>query len=516
MEGSIAARPAGPGEGRLAAGPPTTILVGLVLMLATGWVYLLSNPERYNFYDHFVWQADAFLRGEAAIPYPVEATADSPGNAYFNDVYPVSETEALVPFPPLPALVLLPWVALDGLAADQELVAIWLSALGVGAAWWMLGALSVRLAVRGMTTAFLAFGTVFWWTAAVGSTWYFAHTVAVLLTCLAVGVALRADPAAARPEPWATEPEPADATDADRDARAARSTDADLDEDADDGVGLADALGIPRSPQALVRAILPLDGRQFVAGLLLGLAGTARLPVLLGAPFFVLVGSGGTWPRRAVSAGLGAVIPVAALLVYNLVVTGHLFHPAYEYQYRLEALGYPTLGYHVEWAIEDLRYVPQNLGIMLGSLPAVLPDFLPNALQPDAFRLCTEPGAVRGFLDPECPLIVPRDIGTSLLLVSPAYLAAIPVVRGWGRSRLVTGALLAIGAIALLNLMHFSQGWVQWGYRFSNDFAPFALPLVALGAARLRGAWRWLAVALLVASVAINAWGVLWGNLLGW
>ena len=31
--------------------------------------------------------------------------------------------------------------------------------------------------------------------------------------------------------------------------------------------------------------------------------------------------------------------------------------------------------------------------------------------------------------------------------------------------------------------MHFSQGWVQFGYRFSNDFAPFALILVALGIA---------------------------------
>ena len=29
--------------------------------------------------------------------------------------------------------------------------------------------------------------------------------------------------------------------------------------------------------------------------------------------------------------------------------------------------------------------------------------------------------------------------------------------------------------------MHFSQGWVQFGYRFSNDVAPFALVLVALG-----------------------------------
>jgi hypothetical protein len=84
-----------------------------------------------------------------------------------------------------------------------------------------------------------------------------------------------------------------------------------------------------------------------------------------------------------------------------------------------------------------------------------------------------------------------------------------------GRSRLVAGALLAIVAIAFVNLMHFSQGWVQFGYRFSNDFVAFALPLVAVGMAR-RGGVGLLGIGLIAASIAINAWGVIWGNLLGW
>jgi hypothetical protein len=70
--------------------------------------------------------------------------------------------------------------------------------------------------------------------------------------------------------------------------------------------------------------------------------------------------------------------------------------------------------------------------------------------------------------------------------------------------------------------MHFSQGWVQFGYRFSNDAVPFALPLVALGFAGLvdrPGRARWampLAIGLIVASIAVNAWGVAWGVILGW
>jgi hypothetical protein len=65
--------------------------------------------------------------------------------------------------------------------------------------------------------------------------------------------------------------------------------------------------------------------------------------------------------------------------------------------------------------------------------------------------------------------------------------------------------------------MHFSQGWVQFGYRFSLDFAPWALLLVALALDRLRSAAAVLLGGGLVAvSVAVNLWGVVMGNALGW
>ena len=43
---------------------------------------------------------------------------------------------------------------------------------------------------------------------------------------------------------------------------------------------------------------------------------------------------------------------------------------------------------------------------------------------------------------------------------------------------------------------------MQWGYRFSLDFVPFLLPMVALGAARDDGRPRVLAVVLVVAGAA--------------
>jgi hypothetical protein len=124
----------------------------------------------------------------------------------------------------------------------------------------------------------------------------------------------------------------------------------------------------------------------------------------------------------------------------------------------------------------------------------------------------------------------------SIFLTSPAYLLGLGAVRwGFGRSRLVTGAALAVLIIALVNLMHFSQGWVQFGYRFSLDFAPWAILLVAIGLERIAagsdaaarsgltarrrvaaGALVAGAALLVLASILVNFWGVVWADALGW
>jgi len=482
----------------LAGRSPSTIVVGLLIALAAFAVYAVSNPVHLNQYNHFVWQADAFLHGRAWFPYPVPDGAGQPGNWYFQDVYPLlgangaPDGRALVPFPPLPAVVLLPFVAVFGLSADQEGVGILLAALGVALAYWMLGRLRIRPAVRILTTVVFATGTVWWWSAAVGSTWYFAHLVAVDIAFLVVGIALGADPRSAEEDPW---------DEADREA--ARL----------DAAGVADTGGL----RGLVVGLWPLDRSQVLAGFLLGLAATARLPLVFAAPWLMLVGGGGSWPRRTVSAAVGAALPISALLLYTVATTGSPIHPGYEYQYELEANGYPTLGYHPEWSVEDVRYIPQNLGIMFGSLPVLAPDIKPDTLGfAEPHPLCTAPGAQRSLFDLECPLALPVDIGTSVLLSAPGLFLSLFAFRRRPLARLTLGTGLAVVAIAMFNLAHFSQGWVQWGYRFSLDFIPFLLPLVALGAARMDGQPRRTAVVLVVGGALVNLWGVTWGQILGW
>ena len=556
-------------------------------------VYHFSQPNPGNPYLHFVLQAQAWLDGSTAIPQP-----------QYQDVMPITDASGastgfgIIPFPPMPAWVLLPFVSVWHLATDQHLLATIFAAIDVGIAYWMLGYLRVRHSVRVLTSLFLGLGTVLWYTAAIGSTWFWAHIVAVGCLLLSVGLALSGDPDATEPGPVK------DAAAAVRHLRwpGGRSSilllcalgasgellfvlaGAGTSAAALAGVGVILSLvaaalavtvagrpgvlaplvaavaivgGLPavllacaQSPLAveIVDAVLAVlvvglywlgrrrgsridraleavwvalsrpESLQVAAGIMFGLAVTARLTILFGFPFLILVGGGGTWLRRAMLAGAGAAVPLVTLLVVTYATSGHLFNPAYDYLYHVELANYGgVFNYHADWSITDIRYVPQNIGIMLFGMPRLFPTWV--GVFPDAINgtsLCATTSA-RGLFDRSCPLAVPDALGTSLLLTSPAYFLA-PIalrpMRHLKLDRATAGATIAVLAIAIVNLMHFSQGWVQFGYRFSNDFVPFALILVALGASRLGRLWP--LVVLVAASIAFNFWGTTWGTMLGW
>ncbi len=564
--------------------------IGLVVLCLVA--YYVSQPNGNNLYLHFVLQAQAWLDGHTAIPMP-----------QYQDVMPILDSSGqptgfgIIPFPPLPAWVLLPFVSMWHLTTNQHLLATIFAAVDVGIAYWMLGHLAVRHNIRLLTSLFLGLGTVLWYTAAIGSTWFWAHIVAVGCLLLSIGLALAADGDAAEPRPLRS------AATAVREFNWPGGWSA---------VGLLVALGAigemlfvlegagtPAASMAAVGILLCLlavalavvvagrpgvlvpfvvavaivgglpavllagaqsqatvgiidaalvvlivglwwlsrregdradraltslsaavsspESLQVAAGIMFGLAVTARLTILLGFPFLILVGGGGTWLRRAILAGAGAAVPLVTLLVVTYATSGHLFNPAYDYLYHVELGEYGgVLNYNPAWSITDIRYIPQNLGIMLFGVPRILPDF--RSVYPGNYgdALCVA-GSARGLFDVNCPLAMPEATGTSLLLSSPAFLLA-PIawrpIRRLNIDRATAGATIAVVAIAIANLMHFSQGWVQFGYRFSNDFVPFALILVALGASRLGRLWP--VVLLVAASIAINFWGTMWGVMLGW
>jgi hypothetical protein len=563
--------------------------IGLVLLVLA--VYYFSQPNRTNLYLHFVLQAQSWMEGQTSIP--------TPG---YQDVMPILDSNGnptqrgIIPFPPLPAAVLLPFVAIWHLATNEQLLATIFGAVDVGIAYWMLGFLPVRQQIRRLTALFFGLGTVFWYTSVIGSTWFWAHVVAVGCLLMSVGLALSVDRKAAEPQPlrevvgavrrfnwpggWSSVAVlfalgsigellfvlagAGTSAAALAGVGVLLSVLAALLAVAVAGrpgvlapfaVAVAIVGGLPavilagaqsqtliafldaglvlliaalwwfsrrrdgrldRAVESLWLALSTPESIQVAAGILFGLAVTARLTILLGFPFLILVGGGGTWLRRAMLAGAGAAVPLFTLLVITYATSGHLFNPAYDYLYHVE-LGYTYFNYNPEWSITDIRYIPQNIGVMLFGMPRILPQF--SSVFPgnsgDALCLAT---SARGLFDKSCPLAIPEATGTSIILSSPAYLVgllAFRPLRNLQIDRATAGATIAVLAIATINLMHFSQGWVQFGYRFSNDFAPFALILVALGASRLGRWWPLLAV-LVGLSLVVNFWGVMWGVILGW
>ncbi|HYU51053.1 MAG TPA: hypothetical protein VEO91_14110 [Candidatus Limnocylindria bacterium] len=158
---------------------PNSVGLALVTTLATAVYFFTTSPEPQSF-DYFVRLADAFLHGRI---YLTEAPS------WLNELIP-KDGVWYVAYPPMPAVVLLPFAAIFGEAFPQQLASVLFGGVSVGLAWLMLDRFALTLRVRFLLTAVFAFGTVMWYVTEVGSAWYFAHVVAVLFSLAAVLLAL--------------------------------------------------------------------------------------------------------------------------------------------------------------------------------------------------------------------------------------------------------------------------------------------------------------------------------------
>lgn len=149
-------------------------LLGLVVLVSL--LGRISRPGTENLY---VRQADAFLRGELAIAeYGWDAA--------------VVNGQNFVAFPPGPALLLTPLVALLGPAATPTVaVSLLLFLLTLLVAWRVLALLALPAEMRFWVLLAFGLGTPLWlavqWSDGV---WFLAHVVAVFFLMLAIHEAL--------------------------------------------------------------------------------------------------------------------------------------------------------------------------------------------------------------------------------------------------------------------------------------------------------------------------------------
>ncbi len=139
-------------------------------------IYIAVTPRTNTAYRHFVYMAQAFL----ARHVDLRGLPD-----YYHDVIHI-DGRVYAPFPPVPALLMVPVVAWQGADADQGRVGQILAAGAVAVFVLGLRRLGFSPAVRLFGGASLAFGSVLWPSTAIGTTWFFAQVVVVLATAVIV------------------------------------------------------------------------------------------------------------------------------------------------------------------------------------------------------------------------------------------------------------------------------------------------------------------------------------------
>jgi hypothetical protein len=146
----------------------------LVALTALGLI-LLAAHDRSTYVNGYVLLADAILHGHTWIDWPgrlIDAAVWN-GRHYSIDA-------------PLPAILLLPAVAIWGTAANQTDLAIAGGVLAVTLGWALLVRLRVDRAPRLLLTLFLFAGTDLWWCSELGDTTFLAHVIAMCATFAAL------------------------------------------------------------------------------------------------------------------------------------------------------------------------------------------------------------------------------------------------------------------------------------------------------------------------------------------
>lgn len=395
---------------------------------------------------HFVYQADAWLRGKVAIDPPprkgddwakVETVVLRDGRTVrgrrfqskpqfrttTGDMIPVSEiaqTKAVthyVSFPPFPAVVMLPAAMAGGRRGNDTLPTILCAALILPLAFATLRRLaaakqSERSVVDDLwLTAALAFGTVLYFAAVQGRVWFTAHVIGMLL---ALGYA------------WAS-----------------------------------------------IEARRPI-----VAGVCLGLAAITRTPMAFMFPLFLFEAwrmAGEDWRglgRKVLTFAAPVVAIAVVACIYNFVrfdeptEFGHSYL-AVRQQAQIEAHG-----------LFSYQYLARNLAVAF----TLLPEF------PD-----------------KGPWVQVSGHGLALWVTTPAFLLLL-----WPRVKVPIHRALwvTVALVAIPTFFYQNSGWVQFGYRFSLDYTVFLVLLLAVGGRPLGWFTRGLIIAGIVINL-FGAWSFL-------
>jgi hypothetical protein len=170
--------------------PPKTLqrflnkqtLALVTLFVVAFAVYYVTGEGYPNNYNYYVRLADAFLHGRVFL-------LDNP--AWLNELIPFAGGYYVV-YPPFPAVIMTPLVAVFGLNLDQTLVSLFFGAFTVVLAYILAcdirksQSLAPNRSFSVWAAVLFGFGTIFWWIASVGSVWLIAQVFATFFMFLAL------------------------------------------------------------------------------------------------------------------------------------------------------------------------------------------------------------------------------------------------------------------------------------------------------------------------------------------
>ena len=244
---------------------------------------------------------------------------------------------------------------------------------------------------------------------------------------------------------------------------------------------------------AALYVLFALDAAHPVlAGLVLGFAFMTRPPILYAAPLFALEAlrvSTGTAPladrvgffellsridkKKLTRALVFFAIPVGVVLLLAAWYNQKRFDSPLEFGYRyLTVLWRPRME---KWGLFNYHYLGKNLGVALTGLP-----WIPKPYAGTPFLINAH--------------------GLAFWFTTPLYVWLLWPRR---RTRLHFALVVTVLVVAVPTLFYQNTGWVQFGYRFSNDYAVFLFCLLAIGGFRF-GPLFFVAS---LWSVAVNSFG---------
>ncbi|HEY9721826.1 MAG TPA: hypothetical protein V6D47_07415 [Oscillatoriaceae cyanobacterium] len=150
--------------------------IAFALFLIGFWAYGFIDQHAHVAYAYFVPLADAMLHGHLNV-------VDHP--SYMNELVPFRERWYVV-YPPGPALVLLPFVWMWGPAMNQGSVSILLGGINLMILYFVLRGYGLEQWKRILFTLLYGFGTIFWFSAQVGTAWHIAQVLGNTFLLLAL------------------------------------------------------------------------------------------------------------------------------------------------------------------------------------------------------------------------------------------------------------------------------------------------------------------------------------------